>query len=89
MTPAITRWDARCRLCDNLGSCRQETVSTQVRDRGGDGDPVESIEDTTGQCDDCLEQHGADEYCNFIEDTREADYERANEAFRETHGGEL
>lgn len=71
----MTRQDVQCRLCDEVEPCRSETIRVHDIERGGyEGEPVESIEVTTGQCDECLECHGADEHCDFQGDARDPDY---------------
>jgi hypothetical protein len=59
---------AECRTCGFMGRCKEWTLHTMdvvIRDGGYSDQDGELL---TGQCDECLEDYGADDYCVIPEE---------------------
>jgi len=78
-----------CRWCDTSRFCQPWTVyEREVTGYKSDVGEYHMGTDKTGQCDDCRETHGADEYCSPPDEQDEAQA-RAEAEYRDRYGSEL
>jgi hypothetical protein len=56
-----------CRSCDTVTVCQPFTVQEFERASHDEGQSDVNHPVTTGQCDACLENYGADEHCDALD----------------------
>jgi len=80
--------DAECRDCGDVTRCDDQTLHEVERVSHAEGWTDIDYTVTTGQCDSCLENNGADEH--FVADEAQDEAEaRAEAEYREREGSEL
>jgi hypothetical protein len=79
---------AECRTCGGMERCKEWTLHTKDVVIHDEGYSVQDGELLTGQCDECLEDYGADDDCTVPEEQDEA-YARAEIEYRDLDKGEL